>query len=347
MPRAVPKKRLLLTGSTAIQVGSTRTQLKIITAMSAWRIAFKEMGYLVDWRPTVVGESLSEYDAIVASLNQPNALVSAHVHGVLWAMMTRPDAVVVLDDWQTHVLMPAFRTWSRSIERMFRVRGNDIDSTLRKKLHNYVGRIVDAGRWDHVSLAPVIGRYDTSLMKLPTSAHGIDPSSFTARYGKGDVDFSVKRRRWVQASLLRKPDPTTSWGVDAYGWRDSSPGGGMKRGATGQSRLIESDLFEIYRKSWGVLSPAHFHAGSGWWRVRYLMAIDAGCVLSADPREANGLGESYTDAVNTADVELLSDRELQNLAEAQRDELTAIIWPKQKVKDELSLILRQALAKKA
>ena len=346
MPRVGNKRRLLLTGSTAVQVGSTRTQLKIVTAMAAWRAAFAEMGYEVDWRPVTVGEPLDRYHVVVASINQPNALVSAHVHGVLWAMMTRPDAVVVFDDWQTHVVMTALRTWSRSAERMFRIRGANVDEPLRVRLHEYVRRVVDEDGWTNVSFVPVIGRHDTSLMRLPTPARGVDPSSFSIRYGNGDVDFSIKRRRWVQASLLRKPDPSTGWGVDDYGWRDSAPGGGMKRGAGGQSRLVESELFEVYRGVWGVMSPAHFHAGSGWWRVRYLMAIDAGCVLSASPAEAEGLGGSYLDAVDVSVVEAMTDRELRNLAESQRDELTASIWGRDRVKDELSSILREALSRK-
>ena len=48
-------------------------------------------------------------------------------------------------------------------------------------------------------------------------------------------------------------------------------------------------MFQEYRKVWGVISPPHYHTakGSGWWRVRYKMALDAKCIVYAHPEESS------------------------------------------------------------
>lgn len=143
------------------------------------------------------------------------------------------------------------------------------------------------------------------------------------------------------ASLLRKPITESRWPVLAYGSLDRTRGkGGIgSPGEAAQPRLTEPDLAKVYLNNWGVLSPAHPHAGSSWWRVRYLMAADAGCVLSADLKEAACLGSPYVVASDRAVVERLDENDLRNLAAAQRDRLNELVWPKDRVVSTLRSLL--------
>lgn len=336
MPKLKPTA--LLTGSTAIQVGSERTQLKIMTSMRAWKSALEAMGYTVDWRSVVPGEDVSSYRVVMASLNQPNALVSVHVHGVLWCMLSRPDCVVILDDWQVYQITNGLRTWSRSQERMFRLRNQGISTHLKDQLHEYVIEILSTNGWSHLLIAPILGNGDLSLLRAPGKTIGVDPTSFSPRMCL--TTDNIKKRGWTRASLLKKDDDDVNkWPVEYYGWRDSASGGGNKKDSQGQPRVEESELFKIYQESWGVLSPPHPHAGSGWWRYRYLMSVDAGCVLSADIKEATCLGRPYIKASDITWVESLSDSGLIKLATDQARCLEEITWSKERVIVELRSVI--------
>lgn len=337
------RPRLLLTGSTPIQVGSDRTALGILTAVRCWAAAFAELGYAVDWRPVVVGEDLSGYDAVVASLAKPNSIGSSHVHGVLWALRSRPDAVLAFDDWQVVGLQSDMRTCAKVRERTFKFHGDACPPEHRDDVQRVIEALA-AGDWPYPSVLPVLGDGDVGLLRVPGPVIAADPTAFARRYDLPDPR-PVRGRRWVQASLLQKPLPDLGWPVEGYGWRATSRGlGGLGDGA--QPRLREPELMAVYAASWGVLSPAHPHAGSGWWRVRYLMAADAGCVLSANPREAACLGEPYLRASDPRAVERLGDLGLRQLARAQRDRLAAVAWPRERVLEILRGVLKTAAARR-
>jgi len=335
------KPTLLLTGSTPMQVGSKKTQLKIVTAASCWAAAFESMGYAVDWRAVTPGEDLSAYDAVVACLNKPNSITSNYFHGAAWALSQRSDAVVAIDDWQVGELISGLQTCARSAERLFRLRGSDIDQRTKTIVHETVISMTE--RWQRSVLVPVLGDGDVSLLGIPSDVVvSVDPTPFALRYDR--TYAGSKEKRWVQASLLRKPLTASTWPVEGYGNSDHSEGGIGPAGENAQPRLPESELFTVYERAWGVISPAHPHAGSGWWRVRYLMAADAGCVLNADPAEAACLGDPYLKASDRSAVERLGEIGLRSLASAQRRRLAEVAWTADRVRDSLTDLLRIATA---
>lgn len=335
---------LLLTGATPVQVGSTKTLLKIVTAAGCWRAALEDMGYDVDWRPVAPGEDLNGYDAVMAVLNKPNSIAAHHFPGVMWALMTRPDAVAAVDDWQTGALVSGLRSVARSSERMFRLIKTPISPVTKAKLFTYVGSLMAMKKWPWPVVAPTLGRPDASLLGLPADVTPMDPTAYAKRY-RHYGPRPAKVRRWVHASLLKKPvPPGLSWPVEAYGWLDrgrlGTGGCNNSPGEKAQPRLSEPELAKVYLTSWGVLSPAHPHAGSGWWRVRYLMAADAGCVLSASEKEARCLGAPYVAATDPRAVERLDHSQVRSLVTAQRECLTSATWSAERLKDTLSDLLK-------
>ncbi len=340
-------RTVLLTGSTPIQVGSERTKLKIITAAASWYRALCDLGYSVDWRPVTPGEDVSRYDTVFVILNKPNSIASAHVHGAFWTLMKRPGAIVLVDDWQTRDLVKAIQSYAKVKERLFRLRGGDLPNEISNSIFEFVN-FMDKERWPWPVIAPVLGTGDLDLLELNAGVIGIDPTAYADRYRHYGA-IPVKEKKWVQASLLHKDYVNYQWPVEGYGWLDRGDGGKVghsnKAGANAQPRVPEPELAKVYLGAWGVLSPAHPHAGSSWWRVRYLMAADSHCILSADPTEAKCLGQPYIDGSNRRAVEGMTDQQLKALVLAQRDCLLDITWSKDRVKEALTSVIDQVKSK--
>lgn len=333
------RKTALATGSTPVQVGSERTQMDIVTAMRGYVAALESMGYDVDWRPVTPGEDLSRYDAVIAAVQKPNSIASRHFYGALWALSTRPDAVAVIDDWQADSILAGAQTYAVSPTRAFRLRGDDEFVDHRDEVFAQLEKFAE-GDWPWPIIVPTLGAGDVSLLKVPADrVVPIDPTSFSRRYRHRTTRVS-KTRRWVYASLMTRPAPLTTWPVVQFGCPDKGKGGVGPSGPDAKPRLVESALASEYLQSWGVLSPEHPHAGSGWWRVRYLMSVDAGCVLSACPAEAACLGDPYVEASDREAVEAMSDDELRDLASRQRERLSEVAWSRERVVETLASLFR-------
>lgn len=336
------RRRILLTGSTPMQVGSQKTHMKIVTSMMAWQAALTEMGYTVDWRPVSPGEDLTGYAAVIAALNKPVSIASRHFYGTLWSLYNHPAAIATMDDWQTLEFMPGVRTASKTVERAFRI-FQHVPKEKRNTLYEELCRLRDE-RWPWTTVVPVFAGGDISLLGLDRGKIvGFDPTSYVRRYPWVN---GRKERRWVQASLLLKDSYATDWPTEFFGNAGRARGGqGKSKEREAQPRLIESELMVKYCQSWGILSPAHPHGGSGWWRVRYLMSADAGCVLSASPEEAAVLGEPYERTAGQAGiaaVEKMTDGMLRRVAADQRRQLESMTWSKEMVKDFMADLLKKA-----
>ena len=339
------EKTALITGSTAIQIGSSNTRLKIMSNLESWKNVLEDDGYTVEWRAVTPGEDLSGYTAVLAALNAPNKVSSSYVQGALWALAVRKDAVVLLDDWQTKEIASGFKTCIRSEERLFWSASKG-SADVVAKLAPYKAQLFDVaktlalGPWPWKVIAPTLGRSDVKLLDVPADVVAIDPTLYAPRYEP--TPGVAKKKAWVLASLLDSKAPDgLKWPVAHYGPQDRGANGVGAAGAGAKPRLTESEIMREYSVSWGVVSPPHSHAGSGWWRVRYQMAADAGCVVSADPREAACLGEPYVEASDPRRVEKMSVEQLISLARRQRECLNSIAWPKSRVKKTLRALLER------
>ncbi len=180
---------------------------------------------------------------------------------------------------------------------------------------------------------------DASLLGIRGPIVSIDPTTWIDYYPP--YDGRPKERKWIQASLLRRDGPPTTWPVERYG----NPG---KRGfhpgdaeLEKEPRVTEDVLSRIYCGAWGVISPPNNHPGSGWWRPRYMLAADASCVLAAHPTEAAVFGEPYAYASDVAKVEALNDDELEGLASDQRECLDGKVWPRERVVETLRELIKE------
>lgn len=150
---------------------------------------------------------------------------------------------------------------------------------------------------------------------------------------------SEKQRAWVLGALmphdewLAKKNPT--WPVEIVGSRK------LIKKLGGQRLDTEQDVLEFYNERWGILSPPYPHAGSGWWRSRFLYAAHIGSILVTDKGEGDPLGNAYK--LTISDVEKMSDDELAAAAKAQADALRPYIGTYEQFKEHVSHIVNRAL----
>jgi hypothetical protein len=80
-----------------------------------------------------------------------------------------------------------------------------------------------------------------------------------------------------------------------------------------------------------MISPPHYHTmkGSGWWRVRYKIAQDAGNIIFAHPEEAKVLGLNF----DLNKIESCSNEELENIYKEQTKILNNKFWTKERTKE--------------
>ena len=98
----------------------------------------------------------------------------------------------------------------------------------------------------------------------------------------------------------------------------------------------------MYANSWGVLAAKYPHAGSGWWRNRFIHAVRTRSILLADPLEVSELGEPYLK--NPSDIESMTTGQLRELADAQRDVFYARETPKEQVIETIMGAVNRAIA---
>ncbi len=107
-----------------------------------------------------------------------------------------------------------------------------------------------------------------------------------------------------------------------------------------REETLVSDWFDT---SWGIAMPYYLgdNAVRGWWRARFLLAGQSGCVLWADPREVDPLSSNYKLPIET--IEDMSSISLRNLAASQDEEMRS--WLPSK--DESAAELTEHLSAKA
>jgi len=339
-------KKILITGFNALTVGSARSPLNIATSAKILPKVLKEAGYDVVQKAIIPGEDVSQYDKVIVYVFGPNSLSARYCYGAMYTIIKRPDAIISIDDWQTKESVSGFGTFSRGhwrIWKKFSQAGNNVEKRYWNEAQDYKKEIEDLvdhfafKEWPHDLLVPAYdgGRYEALGLKARNILNW-DPSPYTDSYKSEpknlfDVDVFTpdyeKKLEWIMASLLNKSTfvdrLTLQWPIQNFG--------NIK---LEQPRLKEHELYERYKKSWGILSPPHYHTlnGSGWWRVRYKMVHDSNSILVGDLGETSLFGKAYEKTPN--DVEAYFKRYgaqgLARLRDEQKIDFKNKTWTKEK-----------------
>ena len=337
------KKKVLITGFTAPQVGSRQTN-GINHLPYVFADAAREMGHDVEHRITVLGEDLKDYDAVIVFIMTLFSVTTSYALGALWALRTRPDAAIVVDDWQVEAMINRFEIAARRPDHylcseavLSAAKRPGVD-LIRKKgaLRSAIFNVVEdlSKTWEpHPVCAPVFPWGDISRLKLPAKKPlAFDPSTIVLGRCPAIKPAADQHRlkHWVLASLFDQrawlESQAFSWPVVVYGQEKH-----------GYERLKETEVIERYGVVWGMLSHPYEHVGSGWWRQRFLHALLAGTVVYGDEAELGPIGHGAF--IPLIEIERASWRQLHRLAEHQHDLIGKRLWRREEFYDFIKKLI--------
>jgi hypothetical protein len=277
---------ILITGVTETHINhpDRASSTKFVSIPEMMASAYRDLGYNVAHRAVTVGEDLSVFDAVFVYVYPLDSNVIDYA-GAVYALEQKPNAYICLDDWSFQEIMP---TWEKVIDL--------------QKLQS------------HVWLAPLFPWGDVDKMDLQVDRIiAWDPSPLYEPPAVHQLSWGQRKKEWYNASLstgahLWANAQHLKWPIYAIG--------GKK---LGQPRKLESNIVWEYGFYKGILCPTYEHAGCGWWRVRYLHAKLAGCVLGGDRMELGAIGPAYSFTLH--EIEDMDDYTLQKLVAGQRKEL--------------------------
>lgn len=316
--------KVLITGFTGVQAHASEGQLQLISNIMSIEGALTDLGHGVEWRPVTPGEDLSPYDRCIVAINGVASWVAPFALGGLYVMGARRDTILTMDDWQAPKAFSSGSpdkekavVWNPKLNRL-----HHFDAIENDEVRTCIDNAVEELCYIHYRklLIPAFANGDLELLGLGApNAIKYDPSSYMIdRYDYApDIE---KARAWVSAALAPKDSwffkHSFSWPVEYYGVR-----------RLGQPRVTEAELASIYSQRWGVLSAPHPHAGSGWFRVRFLMAALAGSVVYCDRREADSIHPTYP-VGSLHSIETMENEQLRELATHQRSIFLEQCWDK-------------------
>ena len=233
------------------------------------------------------------------------------------------------------------------IERYYMMDNDEQVKPYEKRLVQAATDLLDK-RWlaGMVPVCPMYAFGDRAIVRkrMPKEVgpiEALDPScvTFDTLSAVTPKNPSEKRRAWVLGALmphdewLAKKNP--EWPVEIIGSRK------LIRKLGGQRLDTELDVLNFYNDLWGILSPPYPHAGSGWWRSRFLYAARIGSILVTDKGEGNPLGDPYK--LTIRDVEAMTDQQLIDAAKAQGDALRPYIGTYEAFKEHCQRIVERAI----
>jgi len=306
-----------------MQVDSPRKVNDLISNLESLVIVLRQNGHDVEWRAVEVGESLDHFDHVIVSLMPMASWGSRYMGGALWAIWTGKRVTLTAEDWQVRGIWPSFRGLAKRYDYFEKTIWSHWEGRCSPSYKHVLHQVIRAmsGKWPYKMLVPCWHGGDLARLGLPADELiSYDPSACMKSY---DFDVAPKCHTWIFASLtakdtwLHKQRQSLTWPVLCYG--------NVRKD---QQKLPESALQQVYASNWGVMSPPHDVSAAGWFRVRFHMAAQAGCVMLCGADEARVLGDAY--AHSGADYEKMSDARLENVALDQAIALNDKSWtPKQ------------------
>lgn len=277
---------------------------------------------------------------------------SVWVGGALWALSQRRDAILLCNDSRFPDLVKDAQELLKRPEFLLKdaswTKARSAEINAHWPSLKLVLEELASGCWGWQTVVGSLGKADAASFKMhpDTNMTGVDPTAYwQPMYEQWltEVRVEEKLRRWLHMTLIKS---TRGLDLRQRGWKVVLIG--MEPPATLLASapdtvvlppMAEEWLVKLMANAWGVTAFGYKHAGSLWWRPRYLISALAGNVLQAIPEEAVKLGPSFVEASNWRGVEIVSDRELRELAAAQQLEYFALTAPREVFDGQLDALL--------
>lgn len=309
-------KKVLLTGMTGIHVAANRRR-DYISFVYTLPMMLETLGYTVH-HGTIDNFSynkLSDYDLVLCGLSQWNSRISLYAYNALLASQHN-NVIYYVDDWQ----LKNIQITDKILDRLFcdfMVETNKNINVTKIKIKKSIRNAAEDFQTKQINLlAPTFNWGNANLLLdklvLPKQIvmHSIDPSPFI---NLKQIKSKNKLKHWVCSSLkdirnsafIKKQKLT--WPIEFY---------------YNKNYVSEHFLFSnVYATNWGILAQKYYHAGSGWWRMRFLHSVYSNSILLAHNDEIKSIGDAYE--VEPFTIENMSHNELHNLASRQREQFNS------------------------
>lgn len=343
--------RILITGMTPTQCGRPgRFQWLVVPALFAE--ALRKAGHEVEHRACTPNEDLTPYDVILVGLVPPGSIAARHVYVtsdvICRAKASGATLMFYVDDWQYDKIMSGCRNKHKHPHGMY--------TTIKGRTHRDWAETEEGRQRVALAMQALATRPwpPTLSVAFPWGDHGkiskmpsvetifVDPSPLcwpkinAMHQYRGDQLWDEDRqRRWVLASLSNHQEwvqkQQFEWPVELIGPKQT--------GAT--YTLKEHEIVDLVSHSWGALCPPYHHAGSGWWRPRYLYTASAGAVAHVSAEDAAYLGDAYQ--LDHHQVERMTVPQLTEVQRAQTDALIQHTWSVDQLVETLDATLKAHL----
>lgn len=322
--------KILVSGFTALQCGSTNRAIYKIDVPAAFVEALRKNGHEVEWRKVELTENdFSMYDAAIICVAPITSSNSTYGLGALKALNRVKKAVVFYDDWKLKEVHSAWKAALKQGKKQFVKKwgnGNNFYHNETKDIEEnseeilvVINDLFTKGREKWKILCPMFewgnkGLINNSLISFLTKENFnyIDPTPAVIKEDTEEKE-THKEKEWCIASIADHTNwikkQHLKWKVNYYGCRKLKC----------ERLKTEEDVLQIYKKHWGILSPEYPQSGSGWFRARFIYASIANSVLWCGKKDAQVLGYSFQ--MDPVLLELHSDSELAEIAEKQSIEM--------------------------
>jgi len=339
--------KILMTGYTAQHIGSQRKLVKYGSVADLFAEVLRDGGCEVDHRRAMPDEDISGYDLILCGQISLSALGSTYAYGALDVVARAKEngcgLMFYIDDWQTHNLITSLKTINKDSNRLVRESLGSARADLPWARANVdkifpVAQALLHNPWP-ITLVPKFTWGDGSKVTHTLTSREwcyADLSPYAEEFNTPIPNDDARSKQWIlgvlsdQHKWLEKMG--LSWPVEYIGGRASKA----------DTKLTERELVERYANSWGVLSPKYPHAGSGWWRNRFVYTARTRSIMLADPAEVAPLGGPFL--VKASEVEAMNNAQLRELADAQHDTFFAAQATKEQLVETVMGAVHRAIA---
>lgn len=339
--------KVLATGYTAQHIGSQRLLVKYGAVTDMFVDIMRRGGCEVDHRRVRPGDDLSGYDLLFCGQMALGALGSSYCYGALDAIARARQnglgLMFFLDDWQVNNIVTSLRTLNKEKYRIAResLATARMDHAWAMENIDRIFPVVQAllNRPWPITLVPKFSWGDgLSVVRGLDSREWVwtDVSAFAPDYGTPLAPDNERIAQWVCGTLSDQRAWINKMGVK---WHVEYLG---SKKSKADRVLTEVELCELYGKSWGVMAPKYPHAGSGWWRNRFIHSVRTRSIMLADPKEVRDIGESFL--IKPHEIESMNIAQLREVADAQRADFYAKETPTDQVIDTVMGAVRRAIA---
>lgn len=300
--------RINITGFNGAQFGKATANRKgVLNFSELIKQILTDAGHTADF-------NLENEDLNLVFVIDPSSINAAFVEHSAKILRNRPS-VIVFDDWNIKGL---YKTIDNIVNEGKFSKTHPINKYSMIMEYTDVWKKIANGEYKVLYPAHNAGNHD--LLEIRGEKYFVDPSIYMADYRKFD-DNHINERPFtdllpVHASLANK-------------WQELSK---KKYSFINLKNVKEDEVFEYYSRYRMVMSPVHYHDGSGWFRGRYIMAATANAIIVDD--QDSIFGEEFS-----VDPRKVNKNNIDKILESQKEKLYNVLMTKEEIQDKMNKFL--------